>query len=139
MEVIICVVKVSGPRVESAPGQELPPVTAFMDDLTLFKKQTEVVAANLERLEKLMEWSQLAFKARQSRSLVLKKGKLDKEFHFHLGDEVIPSVSDQLVKSVGHWYTKELRDTKRVAEIKQKMEDGLKANDECGLLGKLKL
>ena len=86
-----------------------------------------------------MDWGQLAFKAKKSRSLVLRKGKLDKEFHFSLGEEVIPSVSDQPMKSLGCWYTKELRGTKRVAKIKGKLEEGLKAIHECALPGKLKL
>ena len=50
----------------------------------------------------------------------------------------MPSVSDQAVKSLGNWYTEELRDMKRVAEIRGKIEDILKAIDEFGLPGKLK-
>ena len=110
---------------------------AFMDNLALLNRAREPAAAILRRLEELMDWGQLAFKAKKSRSLVLKNGKLDKEFSFSLGEEVIPSVSDQPVKSLDHWYTKELRDTKR--EIKRQLEEGLKAIDECGLPGKLKL
>ena len=110
-----------------------------MDDLALLNTARELAAAILRRLEEYMDWGQLAFKAKKSRSLVLRKGKLDEEFHFSLGEEVIPSVSDQTVKSLGHWYTEELRATKRVTEIKGTMEDGLKAIDECGLPGKLKL
>ena len=139
MEVIVHAAKVEGTGIELSPGKELHPMRAFMDDLTLLNRARELAAAILRRLEELMGWGQLAFKVKKSRSLVLGKGKLDKEFHFSLGEEVIPSVSDQPVTSLGHWYTEELRDTKRVAEIKGKLEEGMKAIDECGLPGKLKL
>ena len=56
-----------------------------------------------------------------------------------LGDERIPTVSEAPVKSFGRWYTSDLRDTKRVAEVKNQLEEGLSAIDKCGLPGKCKL
>ena len=138
MEVIFCAAKVEGPEKELSPGKELPLIRAFMDDLDLLNRAKELTAAILRRLEECMDWGQLTLKKKKSKSLVLRKGKWDNEFHFSLGEEVMPSVSDQAVKSLGNWYTEELRDMKRVAEIRGKIEDILKAIDEFGLPGKLK-
>ena len=139
MEVIVHATRVEGTGIELSLGKELPPIRAFMDDLTLLSRARELAAAFLRRLDELMDWGRLAFKAKKSRSVVLRKEKLDKEFHFSLGEEVIPSVSDQPVRRLGHWYTKELRDTKSVAEIKGKLKEGLKAIDACSVPGKHKL
>ena len=114
MGVIVHNAKMESTGIELSPGKELPPIRAFMDDLALLNRG-KLAAAVLRRLEELMDWGQLTFKAKKSRSLVLRKGKLDKEFHFSLGEEVILPVSDQPVKSLGCWYTEEVRKTKRVA------------------------
>ena len=43
------------------------------------------------------------------------------------------------MKSLGRWYTDELRDTRRVKETAQQVNEGLQAIDKSGLPGKLKL
>ena len=91
MEIIVHAAKVEGTGIELSPGKELPPIRAFMDDLALLTRARELAAAILRRLEEFMDWGQLAFNSKKPRSLVLRKEKLDKEFHFSMGEEVIPS------------------------------------------------
>ena len=43
------------------------------------------------------------------------------------------------MKSLGRWYTDELRGTRRVKETAQQVNEGLQAIDKSGLPGKLKL
>ena len=50
---------------------------AFMDDLTLLNPSINVAEATLSRLSELMNWVCLKFEAKKSRSLVLKRGKVD--------------------------------------------------------------
>ena len=72
MEVIVCAAKVEGTGIELSPGKELPSIRAFVDDLALLSRARELAAAILRRLEELMDWGQLAFKAKMSRSLVFR-------------------------------------------------------------------
>jgi hypothetical protein len=138
MEVIIRAAEKAGPGVTFKDGEELPPIRAFMDDLTLLNPSKEAVVAILAKLEELMDWARMKFKTKKSRSLVLKKGKLV-HAHFMLCGEEIPTIQEQPVKSLGRWYTEELRDTKRVQEVSKQIGEGLDAIDSCGLPGKLKL
>ncbi len=58
---------------------------------------------------------------------------------FELGGEVVPSLVEAPVKSLGRWYTVELNDVGRVEEVRNKLLRGLKRIDGCGLPGKLKV
>ena len=112
MEVIVRSARAQGRGVELAPNQVLPPICAFMDDLTLLNPSTNEADKVLVKLEELMQWARMKFKPRKSRSLVLKRGKLDSSYHFYLSEEPIPTVSEQPVKSLGRWYTEDMKDTK---------------------------
>ena len=59
-----------------------------------------------------MSWAYVKFKAKKSRSIVLKRGKVDEQYHFELGEETIPTVLEHQVKSLGRWYTDEMKDMK---------------------------
>ncbi|XP_019616086.1 PREDICTED: uncharacterized protein LOC109463676 [Branchiostoma belcheri] len=80
----------------------------------------------------------MKFKTKKSRSLVLKQGTLA-DYHFNLSGEQIPTIQEQPVKSLGRWYTEDLKDTKRVQETAKLIREGLEAIDNSGLPGKLKL
>ena len=89
----------------------LPPICAFMDDLTLLNPSTAETQCVLERLVILIDWTRMKFKPKKSRSLVLLKGNIDEDFHFYLHEQPIPSISEEPVK---RWYTKDLRDISHV-------------------------
>ena len=138
MDVIARSAERSGRGVTFPGAEELPPIRAFMDDLTILCPNTKAASEILARLEELMDWGRMKFKTRKSRSLVLKRGTLD-EFHFLLCGEEIPSIQEQPVKSLGRWYTEELKDTSRIQETEEQIEKCLLAVDKCSLPGKLKL
>ena len=54
MEVITKAAERSGPRIAFSEGEELPPIRAFMDDLTLLCPSTEAVMNILTKLEELI-------------------------------------------------------------------------------------
>ncbi|KAI8516566.1 hypothetical protein Bbelb_051470 [Branchiostoma belcheri] len=138
MEVITRAAERMGPGMSLEGSDELPPIRAFMDDLTLLNPNTKVSQKILDRLDELMVWARMKFKTKKSRSLVLKQGRLC-DYNFALGGEKIPSIQEQPVKSLGRWYTEDLKDTKRVQETANLISESLVAIDNCGLPGKLKL
>ena len=48
--------------VEIAPGMELPPLRAFMDDLTLLNPSTVESQKGLDKLEEIIDWCRMKFK-----------------------------------------------------------------------------
>ena len=139
MEVIIRATCVTCTGFEIEPGLRLPPIRAFMDDLTLLVPGREIAERALERLSELIKWCRMKFKPRKSRSLFLKHGRLDDDVAFRIGEENIPTITDAPVKSLGRWFTKELSDKAQVANIHRMIQDGLKSIDRCDLPGKLKI
>ncbi|XP_019626566.1 PREDICTED: uncharacterized protein LOC109471671 [Branchiostoma belcheri] len=138
MEVMTRSAERMGPGVSLEGSEELPSIRAFMDDLTLLNPNTTASQRILDRLDELMVWARMKFKTKKSRSLVLKQGTLA-DYHFNLSGEQIPTIQEQPVKSLGRWYTEDLKDTKRVQETAKLIREGLEAIDNSGLPGKLKL
>ncbi|KAI8490092.1 hypothetical protein Bbelb_321620 [Branchiostoma belcheri] len=139
MEVITRAAERMGPGNSLEGSEELSPIRAFMDDLTLLNPNTKVSQKLLDRLDELMVWARMKFKTKKSRSLVLKQGRLCDYNFVLLGGEKIPSIQEQPVKSLGRWYSEDLKDTKRVQETANLISESLVAIDNCGLPGKLKL
>ena len=52
--------------------------------------------------------------------------------HFMLSGNEIPTVSEQPVKSLGRLYTEDLKDTNRVRELHDDLDDWLTRIDKCG-------
>ena len=74
MEIIIRASEKAGPGVSLRGSEELPPIRAFMDDLTLLNSNTLAVESILNKLEELMDWGRMKFKTKKSKSLVSKSG-----------------------------------------------------------------
>ena len=92
----------------------------------------------MERLDELITWSRMKFKAKKSRSCTVVKGK-PKEVHFSIAGERVPTVKEKPVKSLGRWYEGTLNDRSKGMEIYKQAEDGLKAIDKTVLIGKFKV
>ena len=73
---------------------------AFMDDITLLARDPEKMKQVLERLDTLITWSRMKFKAKKSRSFTFRRGK-QVQVKFQIGKENIPTVKQQPVKSLG--------------------------------------
>ena len=114
------------------------PKKAFMDDVTLLTKDVDTMERVLTRLDELITWSRMKFKAKKSRSLTIQKGR-QKQQKFTIAGEQMPTVKEQPVKSLGRWYAGTLSDRSRGVAIMKQAEDGLKAIDQTKLPGKYKL
>ena len=51
-----------------------------------------------------MSWCRMNFKPKKSRSLSVRKGKIDAATTFRVANKQIPTVSVEPVKSLGRWY-----------------------------------
>merc|ERR1711894_714959 len=119
-------------------GVRQPPTRAFMDDMTVTAKSVVEGRWMLEDLEKLISWARMRFKPAKSRSLVLQKGKVQERSRFKVGGQVIPTVSEQPVKSLGKWFTADLNDRESVREMTSAAVTWMEAIEKSGLPGKFK-
>jgi hypothetical protein len=125
-----------GPTMNS--GIQQPPGRAFMDDMTITSKSVVEARWTLEDLEKLITWARMKFKPAKSRSLVLKKGKVQDRCRFRIGGELIPTVTEKPVKYLGKLFTSALNDRQGVREFMTTAAEWLRAVDKSGLPGKFK-
>ena len=129
MEVIIRASKwvVGGERLEC--GQRLPPIRAYMDDMTTL---TSTLACTKHLL------ARMKLKPSKSRSISIVKGKLVDQ-RFYIDDTPIPLVSELPVKSLGRWYNASLKDSDQSDQLREEAIKGLVSIDKTLLPGKLKL
>ena len=105
-------------------GIVLPPVKAFMDDVTTLTESRTGTELLLQRLNELFAWCRMKAKPKKCRSLSIVHGQV-KEIHFSIGGDQIPTVKEQPVKSLGRWYSIPLTDRDRGTEIEKTAKEGL--------------
>ncbi|GFS10765.1 reverse transcriptase [Elysia marginata] len=93
----------------------------------------------LARLGTLMAWCRIKFKPKKSRSLSIRKVKIEEAVTFTVAEQQTPTVSQEPVKSLGRWYDSSLKDTRRGVETVQFASEGLLAINKCGIQGKFKV
>ena len=138
MEVIIRASRwvVGGERLKS--GLRLPPIRAYMDDMTTITTTIACTKRLLEKLQGNIKWARMEIKPSKSRSISIVKGKLTNE-RFQVNNDPIPTVLEKPIKSLGRWYNAELRDSEQVEQLRQDTIIGLKQINKTALPGKLKL
>ncbi len=138
MEVIIRASRwvVGGERTKN--GIRLPPIRAYMDDMTILTTTAACTRRLLGKLQENIKWARMKIKPNKSRSISIVKGQL-KNVKFCIGDDPIPTVSEQPVKSLGRWYNASLRDKDQVQQVRQDFTNNLDNINRTLLPGKLKL
>ena len=139
MEVILKAATGSAGPADLGTGYQTPPLKAFMDDTTVLSTNENDTREILGRLDEVVAAVRMQFKPKKSRSLSLRKGKVDESVTFSVADQVMPTVSEEPVKSLGRWYDDSLKDTNRGKETKRMTEEGLETIEKCGLHGKYKV
>lgn len=81
-------------------------------------------------MEKLIKWARMSFKPAKSRSLVLKKGKVNDRFRFSILARKIPCL--------GKLFNSSFKDLSYVQSTCQELGSWLRAVDKFGLPGKFK-
>ena len=123
---------------ETSSGCVLPPSRAFMDDVTTLIQSKEGTQQLLDRFYNLFTWTRMKAKPKKSRSISLIRGKVQ-DIHFSIGGDIIPTVREQPVKSLGRLYACPLTDRHRGMEVQKTALEGLTAIDKSDLPGKLKV
>ena len=139
MEVILKAAEDSAGPTNLGGGCYMPPLKAFMDDTTIICSKEDETRRMLERLDLLMAWCTMKFKPKKSRSLSVRKGKIDATTKFTVASQQIPTVSQEPVKSLGRWYDSFMKDTKRGLETVELATEDLLAITRYGLQSKLKV
>ena len=140
MEVILKAAEASAGPANLNGGWYMPPLKAFIeDDTTKIHSKEDETRQMLERLDVLMAWCRMKFKPKKSRSLSVRKGKIDATTIFTVASQQIPTVSQEPVKSLGRGYDSSMKNTKRGLETVELATKGLLAINRCGLQGKLKV
>ncbi|GFO38373.1 reverse transcriptase [Plakobranchus ocellatus] len=73
----------------------MPPLKAFMDDTTIICSKKDETRLMLTRLDDLMSWCRMEFKPKKSRSLSIRRGKVDEATTFTVAEQQIPTVSQE--------------------------------------------
>ena len=95
MEVILKATEGSARPANLGGGCYMPPLKAFMDDTTIICSNEDETRRMLERLDVLMAWCRMKFKPKKSRSLSVRKGKVEATKTFTLANQQIPTVSQE--------------------------------------------
>ncbi|RXN17451.1 hypothetical protein ROHU_008023 [Labeo rohita] len=138
MEVIIRASRwvVGGQKLKS--GLRLPPIRAYMDDMTILTTTKACARRLLNKLQENIQWARMEIKPSKSRSVSVVKGKLSEQ-RFYVGKEPIPTVAEKPVKSLGRWYHATLKDTEQVDQLMKDTICGLESINKTKLPGRLKL
>ncbi|KAI4884284.1 hypothetical protein NFI96_019990, partial [Prochilodus magdalenae] len=104
-EVILIGARQMARGIKQPSGQRLPPLRAYMDDVTTLLQTAACTSRLLKRMDKLMLWARMKIKPSKSRSLSLRRGVRNDSTIFIVGGERIPLLSEKPIKSLGRQYT----------------------------------
>lgn len=110
-----------------ASGVQQAPIRAFMDDLTITARSVPEGRWILEDLVELTKVARMEFKPSKSRSLVIRRGRVQDRFRFKIGGDTIPTVKEKPVKILGKWYRAELNDRESVKEMLTQADTWMRA------------
>ncbi|KAK3765298.1 hypothetical protein RRG08_013267 [Elysia crispata] len=100
MEVILKAAEDSAGPDNLGGGCYMPPLKAFMDDTTIICSKENETRQMLERLDVLLAWCRMKFKSKKSRSLSIRKDKIDATMIFTVASQQIRTVSQEPVKTL---------------------------------------
>ena len=87
-----------------------------MDDTTILSSKESTTRKILSLMDKQIIWCRMKFKPKKCRSLLLRKGKVNQNINFKVGGQIIHTVSEELVKSLGRWFDESLKDINQAKE-----------------------
>lgn len=98
------------------PGNCLPPIRAFMDDLKTITTTAPCTRRLLEKLQENISAARMKFKPSKSRNISIVKGKLAEQ-RFYINQEPIPSVSEKPIKRLGRWYNSKVNESDQIYQM----------------------
>ena len=115
----------------------LPPFRAFMDNITILVSSKIAADVLLQRYFDLFSWARMKAKPKKSRGQSLVRRSVG-ESHFKIGGDMIPTVREKPVKSLGRVYSNPLTDHHRDTKVQIVALKGLKSIDKTCLPRKMK-
>lgn len=118
-------------------GLQLPPIRAYVDGRII--TTTNVCTKHLlDKLQENIGRVRMEIKPSKSHSIYIVNGWLTNE-RFHRNDEPILTILEKPIKSLGLWYTADLKDSEQIKKLRQDTISGLKKINNTALPGKLNL
>ncbi|GFO07204.1 reverse transcriptase [Plakobranchus ocellatus] len=117
----------------------MPPLKAFKDHAMIPCSKEIETRRMLVQLDAVKNWSRMSFKPRKSRSLSIRRGKLDEDVGFKIATQDVPRINQEPFKSLGRQYDSPLKDTRRGSEASEQAFVGLQGKEKCGLPGKYRV
>ena len=111
---------------------------AFMDDVTVISESKSHMEKLLKCLQELFKWAVMKIKPSKSCSLSIIKRKY-KKIKFATDNNVIPTICEKSIKSLGHSYSLLLTDRHWWQDLLKQLKDGLHSIDKSDLIAKDKL
>ena len=121
---IMCMELILWSTTDTTSGEEvrswgvLPPRRAFMNDVTTLVQYKVCTQELLGHFHKLLTWAWMKVKPKKSRSISLVRGTIC-DTHYSIGGNIIPTVREQPVKSLGRLYAFPLTDRHRGVEVQR--------------------
>ncbi len=106
-----------------------------MDDLTITMTSFPGSRWILQGLERVITWANMSFNPSKSRSIVLKKGNMVDKFRFSISGTVIPTITEQPVKSLGNLFDSSLKDSAAIQKSNKELRHWVTKVDKSGLPG----
>lgn len=100
----------------------LPPIRAYIDDMTLVTTTVPCTNRLLERVKRNLKWASMTIKPRMSKSISVCRGMLS-DRKFVIDNEEISTVREKSVKSLGRWYNVDLND-EQVVQFRKDVAEG---------------
>ena len=111
------------------------PVEAFMDDMFLMSPSIPATQVLLDRCAAVLIWARMSFRASQSRSMVIDKGKVIDISPFSFKGEIIPSIHANPVRFLGRTIYSTVSDKHSVEKFVAEVLSGLKLIDKSSHKG----
>lgn len=109
-----------------------------MDDMMTITKIKAYTKRLLDKLQVNIKWALMEIKPSKSHSISIVKGRfVNKRFCINNGP--IPMILEKPIKSIGCWYSADLKNSKQVEKLRQDKISSLKQINNPALPGKLKL
>ena len=123
---------------DSTIKKTLPSMKAFMDDVTVISESKSHMEKLLKLLQGLFKWAVMKMKPSKSRSLSIIEGRCQ-EIKFAIDNNVIPTIHEKSVNSLGHCYFLPLTHRHQWQDLLKQLKDGLHSIDKYDLIAKDKL
>ena len=119
-------------------GKAIEVVRGFMDDISLLVPSVPMAKVALTRTDEVLKWARMALKPSKSRSVVMKRGKLQKVQPFFVDGVVIPGLQEKPLRTLGRFFDLSIDDKDSRTTLFDNFCNGLWKLDKSSFTGFMK-